>query len=239
MMSLLREMLRRLKKRDEAAQGQVRLRGTAFPFLSLAVLLCVAAATGRSTAAWMQPFKNRSEEARLQTIVSAQVYDDFMQGFMPLRRDSGRRHTLAAQVLNAATEHQVDPDLLFALIAVESGFNSAATSSKGARGLGQVMLPTARAVAPNVIRRAQDLYDIRRNLYVTALEVRRLLDKWTGDVWAALSEYSTGTARRPAAQPGRSIYVARICMYFALLKTKRHYEELLAMKRGGAEPVNG
>ncbi len=165
------------------------------------------------------------------------LYDHFLQEFTPLRKNSERRQYIARQILTAAAEHRVDPDLLFSLIAVESGFNSTAISAKGARGLGQVMLTTARAIAPNVIHQAKDLYDVRRNLYVTALEVRRLLDKWAGNVWSALSEYSYGMADQRRVQHSQGPYVARICMYYALLKMKKHYHDVLANGEGGPEPI--
>jgi hypothetical protein len=180
-----------------------------------------------------------AERPRPRLAVSEQVYDHFLQDFTALRGNSKRRQYLVRQILAAASEHRVDPDLLFALIAVESGFNSAAISPKGARGLGQIMPTTARAIAPNVIRRPEDLYNVQRNLRVTALEVRRLLDKRAGDVWAALSEYTYGVADRHVVQHSRSPYVAHICMYYALLKTKREYDEFIAKGEGGPEPVAG
>jgi len=180
-----------------------------------------------------------AERAKPPSAVSEQVYDQFLQKFTALRRNSKRRQYLVRQVLAAASEYRVDPDLLFALIAVESGFNSAAISPKGARGLGQVMPTTARAIAPNVIRRPEDLYNVQRNLRVTALAVRRLLDKRAGDVWTALSEYTYGVADRHVVQHSRSPYVAHICMYYALLKTKREYDEFIAKGEGGPQPVAG
>ncbi len=225
-----------------------RLCWTAATLLCLAVLLLVNTG-GRSTAHLLVAEINSAQASEFNigpaerpkppSAVSEQVYDHFLQEFTPLRRNSERRQYLVRQILAAASEHRVDPDLLFALVAVESGFNSAATSPKGARGLGQVMLTTARAIAPNVIRRPEDLYNVQRNLHVTALTVRRLLEKRAGNVWAALSEYTYGVADRHAVQHSRSPYVARICMYYALLKTKRQYDEFIAKGEGGPEPVAG
>jgi len=167
----------------------------------------------------------------------AQVYEKFLQEFIPLAKDSKHRQYLTLQIVNAAAEQKIDPDLLFGLVAVESGFNSKARSSKGARGLGQVMPATARAVAPEIIHHPEDLYDVQRNLYVTALEVRRLLDKWAGDVRGALNEYTSGTVNRRVINQNPSQYVARICMYYALLKTKRNYYHLLAKGESPFQPA--
>ena len=199
-----------------------RLRWSVLPLIGLTVLMVGSGAT-RSTA---EPVIRPRD---------AQVYDKFLQEFMP--RDSEQRQHLALQILNAAVEQRIDPDLLFSLIAVESGFNSNARSSKGARGLGQVMPATARAVAPGVIRHPEDLYDVQRNLYVTALEVRRLLNKWAGDIRGALNEYTSGTVARRGVSQNPTRYVAKICMYYTLLKTKRDYYELLAKGEGPVQPA--
>jgi soluble lytic murein transglycosylase-like protein len=224
---LLRVLLARQHKLERC------LRWIAPTFVCLVVLSLSGSAASRTIP------EPSGAEIRSREAVSDPVYNDFLKEFRPLRRDSKRRQSLVAQILSAAAEHQVDPDLLFSLIAVESGFNSKATSSKGARGLGQVMPTTARAIAPDVIRHSDDLYDIHRNLYVTAQEVRRLLDKWTGDVWGALNEYASGAADRRAVRHNQSRYVARICMYYALLKSKRHYHELVAVDEGQVKPAKG
>ena len=229
-----------LTRRQMVEMAGWRLRWRACTLWCFVALLSVSAAGGsraHPVGAETHP-KDGSDATRLKPPQTGphQVYDHLLIEFAPLKRNAERRQYLVGQILTAATEQRVDPDLLFALIAVESGFNSAATSSNGARGLGQVMFTRARAVAPEMIRRPQDLYDIQRNLYVTALEIHRLLDRWAGDVWGALSEYTAG---RRAVQHGRNPYVARICMYYALLKTKRQYDELFAKSKGEPEPVSG
>jgi soluble lytic murein transglycosylase-like protein len=223
-------LLRVLLARQHKVQG--RLRWIAPTFVCLIVLSLSGSAASRTIP------EPSGAEIRSGAVLDP-VYNDFLKEFRPLRRDSERRHSLVAQILSAAAEHQVDPDLLFSLIAVESGFNSKATSSKGARGLGQVMPTTARAIAPDVIRHSDDLYDIHRNLYVTAQEVRRLMDKWTGDVWGALNEYASGTADRRTVHHNQSRYVARICMYYALLKSKRHYHDPVAADEDQVKPAKG
>ena len=237
-----------LPRPKTAGVAHWRLCWTAFALLCLVVLLLVNAdglttahvLVGEINSAQASEFNiGPTERAKPPSTVSEEVYDHFLQEFTPLRKNSERRQYIARQILSAAAEHRLDPDLLFALIAVESGFNSTATSPKGARGLGQVMPTTARAIAPNVIRRPEDLYNVQRNLHVTALAVRRLLEKRAGDVWAALSEYAYGVADRHVAQHSRSPYVARICMYYALLKTKRQYDEFVARVENGPGAVAG
>jgi hypothetical protein len=148
---------------------QWRSRWTASTLLCLVALLSVSAAGGSTAHSFAAEIHRKNsidlaidaDRSKPPQTVPHQVCDRFLKEFTPLQRDAERRQYLVGQILTAATDHHVDPDLLFALVSVESGFNSAATSSKGARGLGQVMLTTARSVAPDVIRRPQDLYDIQ------------------------------------------------------------------------------
>jgi len=158
------------------------------------------------------------------------LYDEFLNEFKPLRGNTARRRYLTGQVLAAAAEHYVDADLLFALIAAESSFDSNAVSSKGARGLGQMMFTTARAVAPGVIRRVEDLHDVPRNLYATALLLRQLLDEHGGDLRAALRTYYAGPKSRYGKRLDWDQYIARVSTYYAYLKTRRTYQQLTAMR---------
>lgn len=159
------------------------------------------------------------------------VADEFLQGFRPLRGDSPQRHALAGEIATAATEHGLDPDLLFALVAVESRFNSTAVSRRGARGLGQLMYPTARAVAPTLVRRPLDLYNVRRNLTVTAQHLHELLMEQRGDLPAALTAYHLGRHGGRMAGRGDDRYVGLVCMHYASLKVRRVYEGMAATSR--------
>ena len=175
-----------------------------------------------------------SAESQRRSAGHDPVYDHFLQRFPPLRADVARRRYLVAELVTAAIRNGIDPDLLFALVAVESNFNSAAVSRKGARGLGQIMFATGRTVAPTIVRGPEDLYSVPRNLHVTALYLRRLLVARDGDLRAALTAYHTGPAVPHLAGREENEYVDRICRHFASLKTKREYRELTAMAVGSA-----
>jgi soluble lytic murein transglycosylase-like protein len=136
---------------------------------------------------------------------------------------------MAAEVVTAATQNRLDPDLLFALAAVESNFDTTAVSRKGARGLGQVMFPTARAVAPALVHGPEDLYDVRRNLAVTARYLRELLTAGGGDLRVALTMYHRGPHDQHPPRHGDDRYVGLISTYYASLKVKRRYGDMVAM----------
>ncbi len=157
------------------------------------------------------------------------LYDEFLMEFRRLRGDAVRRRYLTVQVLSASAEHEVDPDLLFALIAAESRFDSKAVSPKGARGLGQMMFRTAQSVAPREVRRPEDLHNVRRNLYATALLLRQLMDEGKGDLREALRAYHGGSGFRNGKGRDSNEYVARVSMYYAYLKARRSYRQLPAV----------
>ena len=159
----------------------------------------------------------------VQFAVDDPVADQFLQRFRPPREDRARRQSLAVEIVTAATEHRLDPDLLFALVAVESRFDSTAVSRSGARGLGQLMFPTAQAVAPTLVRRPRDLDNVRRNLTITARHLHELLMEQRGDLQAALTAYHLG--RRGGKVAGRrdDRYVGLVCTHYASLKIMRGY----------------
>jgi hypothetical protein len=89
-------------------------------------------------------------------------------------------------VQEAAQLHQVSPDLVKSIIAVESEFDQWAVSSKGARGLMQLMPATARRLG------VADSFDARQNIFAGTQYVRMLLDQFGGDVDLALAAYNAG-----------------------------------------------
>jgi soluble lytic murein transglycosylase-like protein len=86
----------------------------------------------------------------------------------------------------AAADHEVNPDLLRAVIVVESGFDAQARSPKGAVGLMQLMPATARAYG------AEDLADPRQNVEAGTRFLRDLLDRYDEDLELVLAAYNAG-----------------------------------------------
>ena len=79
----------------------------------------------------------------------------------------------------------VDPALIEAIVANESGFNANATSSAGARGLMQLMPETAASLG------VSDAYDPAQNVRGGARYLRSLLDRF-GSVELAVAAYNAG-----------------------------------------------
>ena len=85
-----------------------------------------------------------------------------------------------------AAKHNVDPELIRAVIAAESGYNPEATSRKGAQGLMQLMPGTAQQLG------VRDAYNAKQNLEAGVRYLRALLDKYNGDLDKALAAYNAG-----------------------------------------------
>ena len=100
-----------------------------------------------------------------------------------------RKQSLAAiqgHIDAVAKQHQVDPNLVRAIIEVESAWNTQAVSSKGALGLMQLMPATAAQYG------VTDVFDPKENISGGVRHLRYLLDQFKGNVRLALAAYNAG-----------------------------------------------
>jgi soluble lytic murein transglycosylase-like protein len=86
----------------------------------------------------------------------------------------------------AALAASVEPNLLRAVIVVESGFNSHAVSKRGAVGLMQLMPATASRFG------VSNAYDPRQNVHAGARYLKFLIDRFGQNVGLALAAYNAG-----------------------------------------------
>lgn len=91
------------------------------------------------------------------------------------------------QLVNAnASAWGVDPALVKAIIANESGFDANATSKTGAQGLMQLEPCTASQLG------VADAYDPSQNVWGGTRYIKGLLDRFHGDLRLAVAAYNAG-----------------------------------------------
>jgi len=94
--------------------------------------------------------------------------------------------TAAPFIENAAKAQELEPRLLRAIIEQESGFRPCAISSKGAKGLMQLMPDTAQDLG------VQDPFDPHQNIEAGAKYFKQLMTKFDRDLSKALAAYNSG-----------------------------------------------
>jgi soluble lytic murein transglycosylase len=128
-----------------------------------------------------------------------------------------------ADLINrAAREQDIDPDLVKAIIRVESNFDPRAVSRKGAQGLMQLMPATAARHA------VADAFDPAQNIAGGVRYLRKLIGLFPGDLRLVLAGYNAGenaVARHGGVPPYR--------------ETQQYVRKVLALYRSRAFDAPG
>lgn len=109
-------------------------------------------------------------------------------------QELARIRAVQKHIAKASAQYDVEPDLLNAVIWVESKFHARARGPAGARGLMQLMPRTSASLAKKLGRKHRP-YDPEFNVHAGALYLSRLLAKFDGDERLALAGYSRGSGR--------------------------------------------
>jgi soluble lytic murein transglycosylase-like protein len=126
------------------------------------------------------------------------------------------------EVVAAAKQHQVDPALVHAVIAVESNYNPRALSHKGAVGLMQVMPDTGRRYGV----KEKELRHPGKNIRAGVQYLSELIELFDGDLKLALAGYNAG--ENAVLRHGRRIppfaetqaYVPRVLRFYDDLRVR-------------------
>lgn len=124
-------------------------------------------------------------------------------------------------IIEASRTYQVEAALIKAVIMAESGYNPKAVSRKGAQGLMQLMPNTAKWLG------VRDAFDPVLNIDGGVRYLRRLLDRFDGDVRLALAAYNAGSryVRKYGGVPpfkATHIYIQKV------LKYRKNYRKKMA-----------
>jgi soluble lytic murein transglycosylase-like protein len=101
----------------------------------------------------------------------------------------GGPEDLVSIARETSERYGVDPGLVEAVVAAESGWNPNAVSKAGAQGLMQLMPGTAAGLG------VSDPFDPAENLDAGVRLIRDLLTEHNGDLELALAAYNAGSAR--------------------------------------------
>ena len=91
-------------------------------------------------------------------------------------------------IFEAARRHELNPELVAAVIRAESAFDARAVSSKGARGLMQLMPATGRRFG----LRPAELFEPAKNIEAGVRYLRFLADRFADDLGKVLAGYNAG-----------------------------------------------
>ncbi len=161
--------------------------------LGFAVLLVTVIPAYMATRAGGVPTLTSEAEAETEAeaaALSAAVANDEVEEEPPAPAgDVKPRLTTAdihAHIKQVALRHGISPLLVAAIIEAESEFNPRAVSRKGARGLMQLMPATASSLS------VHDSFDPYENIDGGVRHLRRLLDRFHGNLPLAVAAYNAG-----------------------------------------------
>ena len=124
------------------------------------------------------------------------------------------------EIIASSRRHRIAPELVKAVVLVESGMNPRATSPRGAQGLMQLMPGTAEEVG------VFDSYNPDQNIEGGTAYLRRMLNAFDGDKTLALAAYNAGpgNVRKYAGVPPfqeTQYYVDKVLRYYRYFLTER------------------
>ena len=93
---------------------------------------------------------------------------------------------IEAHIREVAVRYEIPPILVAAIVEAESEFNPRAVSRRGARGLMQLMPGTASSL------RVSDTFDPYENIEGGVRHLRRLMDRYRGNLPVVLAAYNAG-----------------------------------------------
>lgn len=133
----------------------------------------------------------------------------------------------------AAARHDMDPNLLYAVMRVESIYNPRIVSYAGAIGLLQIMPRTGQLIAHNMgndLFTVDDLLDPRTNIEMAAWYLSSLIARFEGRLPLAIAAYNGGAhnVRRWIADHGSAMPIDALCEEIPFDQTHRYVRRVLS-----------
>jgi len=154
------------------------------------IALGVAGAVAVATSAGAEMRTAASAAKSLERVKRAASYQ--RAGYGPARPVPPQRPALrdhdayAREIAEAASLYAVPQRLIWAVIRVESGFDSRAVSPKGARGLMQLMPETAAILG------VRNSFDPRENIRAGTRHLKAMMVRFPSDLRLAVAAYNAG-----------------------------------------------
>ncbi len=136
-------------------------------------------------------------------------------------------------IRDAARKYNLDPMLIKAVIKAESDFDRFSVSSKGAKGLMQLMPGTARQM------RVTSVFDPRQNINGGSKYLRKMLDQFGGGSRLALAAYNAGPTavkshRGVPPYPETRRYIQKVRTYYRTLSGGEAFDSYSSRGKGRA-----
>ena len=182
---------------------------------SLVLLLVTAAVVTAATPAAAQVYKRTATDGTTY-FTNVQPSPSYQRAaYTPAptrvaqRPSSADYGAYSQEIAEAAARYAVPERLIWAVIRTESGFDRRAVSSKGARGLMQLMPETAAILG------VRDSFNPRENIHAGARHLRALMERFGYDLPLAIAAYNAGEKpvlafRGIPPYPETREYVARV-----------------------------
>ena len=170
-------------------------------------------ATPASAAPLVKPERRTAANSISGTTLVAPV----ISAVQVMPAEANTSQTIEALIEDASSRYQVDPLLVKSVMSVESNFNPAAVSPKGAQGLMQLIPATAQRFG------VTDPFDSRQNIEGGVKYLRYLQDLFPSDLRLSLAAYNAGegaVAKYGAVPPYRETvdYVQKVHQRYSSAK---------------------
>jgi soluble lytic murein transglycosylase-like protein len=138
---------------------------------------------------WGVTVSSRHNDPKVMTAKTSTTANLFAETDQTAPSVSGRKaeHLYHNFINQTASQYQIDPALIKAIIMAESGYNAKAVSKRGAKGLMQLMPETAEALG------VEDIFNPRQNITGGIQYFKHLVNRYKGDVKLALAAYNAGS----------------------------------------------